>query len=124
MDPELSTRQCIFYPVKEEEREVLLGASQSNNSTLTLGVSTNARLGHQTEHLPASDVLCKLLFYHVTMYQIMHEYLASNVVFACLFTVDEGSPAIEEYEETRLTGGEMGTEANDFEITGEGKVLL
>lgn len=43
---EFSTSQCIFYPVKEEEREVLLGAAQTN-SDLTTGTSTDAM---QTEH--------------------------------------------------------------------------
>ncbi|KAI3360446.1 hypothetical protein L3Q82_002341 [Scortum barcoo] len=45
--PEFNTNQCIFYPVKEEEREVLLGAAQTNNGTLTSGVSNDAP---QTEH--------------------------------------------------------------------------
>ncbi|XP_074510110.1 zinc finger protein 576, tandem duplicate 1 isoform X1 [Sebastes fasciatus] len=41
--PEFNTNQCIFYPVKEEEREVLLGAVQTNSGSLT----TDAP---QTEH--------------------------------------------------------------------------
>ncbi|XP_073342330.1 zinc finger protein 576, tandem duplicate 1 isoform X2 [Pagrus major] len=45
--PEFNTSQCIFYPVKEEEREVLLGAAQTNSGDLTTGTSTDAM---QTEH--------------------------------------------------------------------------
>ncbi|XP_029929160.1 zinc finger protein 576, tandem duplicate 1 isoform X2 [Myripristis murdjan] len=57
MAPDFNTNQCIFYPVKEEEREVLLGASQSDSSTLTMGVSSNARPGDQAEYQPASSSL-------------------------------------------------------------------
>lgn len=49
--PEVNTSQCIFYPVKEEEREVLLGASRTNSGDLTTGTSSNAL---QTE-LQATD---------------------------------------------------------------------
>lgn len=49
--PEFNTSQCIFYPVKEEEREVLLGASQTNSGDLTTETSSNAL---QTE-LQATD---------------------------------------------------------------------
>ncbi|KAL7393506.1 hypothetical protein ABVT39_011789 [Epinephelus coioides] len=45
--PEFNTNQCIFYPVKEEEREVLLGAAQANSGNLTTGASSDAQ---QTEH--------------------------------------------------------------------------
>ncbi|KAK9513576.1 hypothetical protein VZT92_027100 [Zoarces viviparus] len=45
--PEFNTNQCIFYPVKEEEREVLLGAVQTNGGNLTTGASSEAQ---QTEH--------------------------------------------------------------------------
>ncbi|KAM3614328.1 uncharacterized protein V6R79_012807 [Siganus canaliculatus] len=44
---EFNTSQCIFYPVKEEEREVLLGA---NSGRLTPGASCNTL---QTEHQPS-----------------------------------------------------------------------
>ncbi|KAM6995343.1 zinc finger protein 576, tandem duplicate 1 [Tautogolabrus adspersus] len=45
--PEFSTNQCIFYPVKEEEREVLVGAAQTNNEDLSTGSSSETQ---QTEH--------------------------------------------------------------------------
>ncbi|XP_068592545.1 zinc finger protein 576, tandem duplicate 1 [Cebidichthys violaceus] len=45
--PEFNTNQCIFYPVKEEEREVLLGAVQTNGGNLPTGASSDAQ---QTEH--------------------------------------------------------------------------
>ncbi|XP_075964980.1 zinc finger protein 576, tandem duplicate 1 isoform X2 [Anarhichas minor] len=45
--PEFNTNQCIFYPVKEEEREVLLGAVQTNAGNLTTEASSEAQ---QTEH--------------------------------------------------------------------------
>uniref|UniRef100_UPI0037E86D47 zinc finger protein 576, tandem duplicate 1 n=1 Tax=Semicossyphus pulcher TaxID=241346 RepID=UPI0037E86D47 len=45
--PEFNTNQCIFYPVKEEEREVLVGAAQTNIGTLSTGSSSDAQ---QTEH--------------------------------------------------------------------------
>lgn len=56
--PEFSTNQCIFYPVKEEEREVLLGAAQTNNGTLTTGVSSDAQ---QTEHQATDSNLSESL---------------------------------------------------------------
>lgn len=65
MAPDFTANQCIFYPVKEEEREVLLGASQSDSGALTVGVSSNARTGDQAEYQPASSSLRKLLFYSV-----------------------------------------------------------
>lgn len=40
--PESNTDQCIFYPVKEEEREV-----QTNSPNSTTGASVDAQ---QTEH--------------------------------------------------------------------------
>lgn len=40
--PDFSSSQCIFYPVKEEEREVLLGASQTNGENSNTGASSNA----------------------------------------------------------------------------------
>ncbi|XP_076593645.1 zinc finger protein 576, tandem duplicate 1 isoform X1 [Chaetodon auriga] len=47
ISPEFNTSQCIFYPVKEEEREFLLGAAQTNPGNLTTTISTD---GLQTEH--------------------------------------------------------------------------
>jgi len=47
--PEFNTSQCIFYPVKEEEREVLLGAPQNNRRSSTSDGSDDAcQTGHQT----------------------------------------------------------------------------
>ncbi|XP_033983366.1 uncharacterized protein LOC117480229 [Trematomus bernacchii] len=43
--PEFNTNQCIFYPVKEEEREFLLGA-QTNSGNSTTGAFCDAQ---QTE---------------------------------------------------------------------------
>uniref|UniRef100_A0A3Q3NMR3 Uncharacterized LOC113122645 n=1 Tax=Mastacembelus armatus TaxID=205130 RepID=A0A3Q3NMR3_9TELE len=45
--PEFNTNQCIFYPVKEEEREVLLGPAQTSRGSSTPEGSSDA---HQTEH--------------------------------------------------------------------------
>lgn len=39
--PELSTSQCIFYPVKEEEHEVLLCGPQSASEKTGTGISHN-----------------------------------------------------------------------------------
>ncbi|KAF0045266.1 hypothetical protein F2P81_001795 [Scophthalmus maximus] len=51
--PEFNTNQCIFYPVKEEEREVLLGATQTSRQSLDHEVSGAA---HQTELQCADSV--------------------------------------------------------------------
>ncbi|XP_068425767.1 uncharacterized protein [Clinocottus analis] len=50
--PEFNPNQCIFYPVKEEEREVLLGAVQTCSGNLTTGASSDAQqIEHQeTDH--------------------------------------------------------------------------
>lgn len=54
--PEFNTNQCIFYPVKEEEREVLLGAAQTNNGSLTSGLTIDApQTEHQTTDSNLSD---------------------------------------------------------------------
>ncbi|XP_034731245.1 uncharacterized protein LOC117946885 isoform X2 [Etheostoma cragini] len=50
--PEFYTSQCIFYPVKEEEREVLLGAVQTNSGDLITGTPSDAQ---QTKHQAADD---------------------------------------------------------------------
>ncbi|XP_029361252.1 zinc finger protein 576, tandem duplicate 1 [Echeneis naucrates] len=52
--PEFNTNQCIFYPVKEEEREVLLGDNQTSRGNLTLEGSV---AGHQTEAQTADSTL-------------------------------------------------------------------
>lgn len=46
MVADFNANQCIFYPVKEEEREVLLGASPSN-SVPPDGMSSDAQIGLQ-----------------------------------------------------------------------------
>lgn len=58
VSPEFNTRQCIFYPVKEEEREFLLGAAQANSGNLTTGISTDAL---QTEHQATESNLSESL---------------------------------------------------------------
>ncbi|XP_068614648.1 zinc finger protein 576, tandem duplicate 1 [Brachionichthys hirsutus] len=45
--PEFNSSQCIFYPVKQEEREVLLGSSQSIDENTTTGTSSDIML---TDH--------------------------------------------------------------------------
>ncbi|XP_028985160.1 uncharacterized protein LOC114843102 isoform X2 [Betta splendens] len=52
--PEFNTNQCIFYPVKEEEREVLLGPAETSGGSLTLEGSADA---HQTGHQTADSSL-------------------------------------------------------------------
>ncbi|KAK5892561.1 hypothetical protein CesoFtcFv8_012926 [Champsocephalus esox] len=49
--PEFNTNQCIFYPVKEEEREFLLGA-QTNSGNSTKGAFCDAQQTeqHVTDH--------------------------------------------------------------------------
>ncbi|XP_029307268.1 zinc finger protein 576, tandem duplicate 1 [Cottoperca gobio] len=47
--PEFNTNQCIFYPVKEEEREIQLGAAQINSGNLTTGASSDAQQTEQQE---------------------------------------------------------------------------
>ncbi|KAM8869820.1 zinc finger protein 576, tandem duplicate 1 isoform 2-T4 [Spinachia spinachia] len=44
--PECNTDQCIFYPVKEEQRDVPLGTVQTNSENLTTAASIDAQ---QTE---------------------------------------------------------------------------
>ncbi|XP_054478242.1 uncharacterized protein LOC129110106 [Anoplopoma fimbria] len=65
--PEFNTNQCIFYPVKEEEREVLLGAVQTNSGNLTTGASSDAQ---QTE-LQETDSISNKGSHHVPDYQEM-----------------------------------------------------
>lgn len=48
--PEFNTNHCIFYPVKEEEREVQLGDAQTNSGNLIMGASSDVQ---QTEHQAA-----------------------------------------------------------------------
>uniref|UniRef100_A0A8C9Z406 C2H2-type domain-containing protein n=1 Tax=Sander lucioperca TaxID=283035 RepID=A0A8C9Z406_SANLU len=60
--PEFNTNQCIFYPVKEEEREVLLGAVQTNSGDLTMGPPSDAQ---QTEHQAADSNLGEALPFHL-----------------------------------------------------------
>ena len=58
--PDFNANQCIFYPVKEEEREVLLGATQTNNGSLTTEASTDAQ---QTEDQTADCILREFLLF-------------------------------------------------------------
>nr|XP_046256483.1 uncharacterized protein LOC124065276 isoform X2 [Scatophagus argus] len=50
ISPGFNTSQCIFYPVKEEEREVLLGAAQTNSENLTTGTSSDAMQSELEQH--------------------------------------------------------------------------
>ncbi|XP_040901072.1 uncharacterized protein LOC121186413 isoform X2 [Toxotes jaculatrix] len=52
--PEFNTNQCIFYPVKEEEREVLLGATPTSTGSLTPEGSGAA---HQIDHQTVDSTL-------------------------------------------------------------------
>ncbi|XP_076016958.1 zinc finger protein 576, tandem duplicate 1 isoform X2 [Genypterus blacodes] len=47
MVADFNANQCVFYPVKEEEREVLLGATPSN-TLLPDGISSDAQIGLQS----------------------------------------------------------------------------
>lgn len=60
--PDFNANQCIFYPVKEEEREVLLGAAQTNNGSLTTEASTDAQ---QTENQTADCNLSEFFLFSV-----------------------------------------------------------
>ncbi|KAM4735406.1 LOW QUALITY PROTEIN: zinc finger protein 576, tandem duplicate 1 [Anableps anableps] len=48
--PDFNSKQCIFYPVKEEEREVLLGATQTSTGSSTPDGSGNP---NPTDHQSA-----------------------------------------------------------------------
>ncbi|XP_058502986.1 uncharacterized protein LOC131470918 isoform X2 [Solea solea] len=52
--PEFNTNQCIFYPVKEEEREVLLEATETSRGSLTPELSS---ANQQTEPQSADSSL-------------------------------------------------------------------
>ncbi|CAJ1061594.1 uncharacterized protein LOC117822775 [Xyrichtys novacula] len=52
--PEFNSNQCIFYPVKEEEKEVLVGVAQSNSESLTTGSFNSVQ---QTEHQGTDSTL-------------------------------------------------------------------
>lgn len=47
-----NSSQCIFYPVKEEAREVLVGTTESDSRTVSTGVSS---VTHQSKHHTADD---------------------------------------------------------------------
>lgn len=74
--PEYNTSQCIFYPVKEEAAEVLLGASQTKRGDLSTETSTNAL---QTDHQAADNILGESLPLTVTL--PFHERLQKNLYF-------------------------------------------
>ncbi|XP_060938065.1 uncharacterized protein LOC133014814 [Limanda limanda] len=52
--PEFNPNQCIFYPVKEEERELLLGATQTSRGSST---PEGSSVAHQTELQSADPAL-------------------------------------------------------------------
>ncbi|XP_037309685.2 uncharacterized protein LOC119197461 [Pungitius pungitius] len=58
ISPESNTDQCIFYPVKEEERDLPLGTVQTNCENLTTGASVDAQQTEPQEtqsHLSVAD---------------------------------------------------------------------
>lgn len=63
--PELNSDQCIFYPVKEEEREFLVGAAPTNSENLSIGSSSNVQHPeHQTKDSNLSESFCfKAMFF-------------------------------------------------------------
>lgn len=58
--PEFNSSQCIFYPVKEEEREVLVGAPQTSRGSSTPEGTGDAS---QPEHQTADCDSCEPLFF-------------------------------------------------------------
>lgn len=75
--PEFNTNQCIFYPVKEEEREVLLGAAQINNGNLTTGTSSDTlQIGHQATDTNLSKLLFPVILF---CYERLQEVIYFNV---------------------------------------------
>lgn len=73
--PEFSANQCIFYPVKEEEREVLLGPAQTSGGSST-PESTDV---HQTEHQTTDSASRELL----TLFR--HILSAAACIGSCAF---------------------------------------
>ena len=100
VSPEFNTSQCIFYPVKEEEREVLLGAAQTNSGDLTTGTSTDAM---QTEHQVTECDLGESLSFPVIIPSIfMKDDRKTIILMLNLFPADEGSHS--DYQEMRVRG--------------------
>lgn len=96
---EFNTSQCIFYPVKEEERELLLGTAQTN-SDLTTGTSTDAM---QTEHQATECNLGESLSFPVIIPSFfMKVDRKTTILMLNLFTADEGSHS--DYQEMRVRG--------------------
>lgn len=63
-----NSSQCIFYPVKEEEREVLLGTSESDSRPVSSGVSSVTLQSEQHttgSHLKLSSYILNLIRCHV-----------------------------------------------------------
>lgn len=63
LSPDIATSTCIFYPVKEEEREVPLGPSQTSTET-----SSNLL---QTEHHAAHSHCGELLRSYLQLSKII-----------------------------------------------------
>ncbi|KAM9723891.1 zinc finger protein 576, tandem duplicate 1 isoform 2-T2 [Menidia menidia] len=53
--PEFNSSQCIFYPVKEEEKEVMLETTQLNRSTPSDTAHDTSRTGDQTPDQDAGE---------------------------------------------------------------------
>lgn len=62
LSPDINSSTCIFYPVKEEEREVPLAASQTGSSTET---SRSSLL--QTEHHAANSNCGESLHFYLQL---------------------------------------------------------
>ncbi|XP_034031015.1 uncharacterized protein LOC117514593 [Thalassophryne amazonica] len=50
-----NSNQCIFYPVKEEEREHLLGTSHNNCGSSATGTSSDGHTEHQSDSQPSDE---------------------------------------------------------------------
>uniref|UniRef100_A0A3B4XW92 Uncharacterized LOC111664964 n=1 Tax=Seriola lalandi dorsalis TaxID=1841481 RepID=A0A3B4XW92_SERLL len=71
--PEFNTNQCIFYPVKEEEREVLLGDTQISRGSLT---PEGSCAEHQTEPQTADSTLSESLCAHLLIMFLFFFFLS------------------------------------------------
>lgn len=77
--PEFNTNQCIFYPVKEEEREVLLGATHTSRGSLSPeGSGATHQLDCQTaDHTLRESLLFLVIF---PIHKIVLKDLCLNVL--------------------------------------------
>ncbi|KAM6909689.1 zinc finger protein 576, tandem duplicate 1 [Xenentodon cancila] len=72
--PEFNTSQCIFYPVKEEEREVLLGAAQTSGERSTpRGTGDESQPGHQSADCDSYEGGASAPEYQETMRGLLSE---------------------------------------------------